>query len=267
MAALIPQKVPVDNREKMMYGFAAMFQNLPVLEFKEEGVSDQVSEYSYVPERKPKGVFIATAVMLFFLSLSAADSIGFVPYYVDGTAPHSSGTNIPPTEDALALSHLPQLGEEQRVSEVIEVPVAIKPERIVITSIGLDLPIQNPETRDIAALDEVLKDGPARYVDSALLGQKGNMLVFAHSSRLPVVRNQMYKAFNRVSELESGDTITVSGDGKEYIYSVTSVRRADAEEELIDLAPTGNRLTLVTCDTLTSKTSRFIVEAELVGEF
>ena len=133
-------------------------------------------------------------------------------------------------------------------------------------SIGLDLNIQNPATRDIGTLDEILKDGPARYVDSALLGEKGNVLIFAHSSRLPVVRNQMYKAFNRVAELKPGETITLSGGGREFLYTVKSVRRADAEEELISLAKDGNKLTLVTCDTLTSKTSRFIVEAELVGE-
>lgn len=210
--------------------------------------------------QSPKGAFVATAVLLFFMSLSAADSIGFVPYYIDGSAPRD-----------VALSDLPELGPEvgtvSAPADEMAALDAIEPERIVIDAIDLDLPIQNPETRDIGELDEVLKDGPARYVDSALLGAKGNMLVFAHSSRLPVVHNQMYKAFNRVSELKSADTITIIGGGKAYVYSVLSVRRANAEEELIDLSPTGDRLTLVTCDTLTSKSSRFIVEAELVGSY
>jgi LPXTG-site transpeptidase (sortase) family protein len=181
-------------------------------------------------------------------------------------------------EDGLALSDLPRLGElissfasddsedTQAGVTVVEVPeTPVKPDRIIAPDISLDLSIQNPETRDIAQLDELLKTGPARFVDSALLGQKGNVLIFAHSSRLPVVRNQMYKAFNRVSELEPGQTITLTGGGKEYLYSVTKVRRVDAEEEIIDLSAKGNRLTLVTCDTLTSKSSRFVVEAELVG--
>lgn len=218
----------------------------------------------------PASVFISTAVLLFFMSLSAADSIGFVPYYVDGTSPRE-----------VALSDLPELGDlvssitnqsgvnlESQLAVGIppEIPVAIKPDRIRAAAIGLDLKVQNPETRDIGALDELLKNGPARYVDSALLGQNGNVLIFAHSSRLPVVHNQMYKAFNRVAELQPGETITISGEGREFLYSVTSVRRADAEEELISLAPEGKKLTLVTCDTLTSKSSRFIVEADFVGE-
>ena len=220
-------------------------------------------DFSTEPRREaPKGVFVAVAVMLFFCSLSAADSIGFVPYYVDGSE----------SSREVALSDLPELGEEniQPIAAVVEptvTEVGVKPEHISIASVDLDLPVQNPETRDIEKLDELLKKGPARYVDSALLGQKGNIVVFAHTSHLPVVHNQMYKAFNRLPDLSSGDIVTISGGGKEFLYSVTSVRRADAEEELIDLSRSGNRLTLVTCDTLTSKTSRWIVEAELVGSY
>ena len=140
------------------------------------------------------------------------------------------------------------------------------PERIAISAIGLDLPVQNPSTRDIETLDEYLKEGPVRYVDSARLGEKGNVLIFAHTSHLPVVKNQMYKAFNRIPELKAGDVISIEGDGRKYIYTVLSVRQADAEEATISLATTlGKRLTLVTCDTLTSKTSRFILEADFVA--
>jgi LPXTG-site transpeptidase (sortase) family protein len=136
-----------------------------------------------------------------------------------------------------------------------------------IPAISLDLAVQNPDTRDIVALDELLKNGPARYVDSAKLGPAGNMIIFAHSSHLPVVHNQMYKAFNRIPELKSGDSISLTGDdGIEYLYSVVEVRKADATEDKIDLATDkGVRLTLVTCDTLTSKSSRFILTADLVG--
>lgn len=210
-------------------------------------------------QKPPTGVFLAATVVIFFLSLSAADSIGFVPYYIDGSTP-----------PRVALNNLPMLGNEIEESTSSEpfADKAVKPERVVIGAVSLDLPVQNPETRDIEELDAVLQNGPARYVDSAKLGEKGNVLIFAHTSHLPVVHNQMYKAFNRLPELEAGDAITLQGDGKEYLYSVTSVRRADAEEEIIDLSPSlGKKLTLVTCDTLTSKTSRWIVEAEFVGSF
>ena len=211
--------------------------------------------------KPPKRVFFAASIVIFFLSLSAADSIGFVPYYIDGTSPAS-----------VALASLPELGEELSVIEEIKSadPVAF-PSRIVISSIGLDLPVQNPGTRNIDALDTLLQKGPARYVDSARLGEAGNMVIFAHSSHLPVVHNQMYKAFNRVPELVSGNVISITGAdaaGVEhvYLYVVETVRRADANDEVITLsAKEGTRLTLVTCDTLTSKSTRWILEASYVG--
>lgn len=210
--------------------------------------------------RPPKGVFLATTIVIFFLSLSAADSVGFVPCYVDGTACAS---------DRVALANLPELGSEtqpvERGSKELAAITAL-PERIVISAIDLDLPVQNPQTRDIATLDHYLKDGPVRHMDSAQLGAKGNVLIFAHTSHLPVVKNQMYKAFNRIPELKPGDSITVQGEGRAYLYTVTSVRKAEATEETINLSPElGQKLTLVTCDTLTSKTSRFILEADFVA--
>ena len=216
----------------------------------------------YRKNQPPRSVFFAASVVMFFLSLSAADSVGFVPYYIDGSPSAGSAKN-------LALSNLPELGEEQTNDSGPLVVSGVEPERIAIPAIGLDLPVQNPSTRDIAALDTLLQEGPVRYVDSAKLGEEGNVLIFAHSSRLPVVHNQMYRAFNRIPELSEGDTITVSGQGKSYIYAVRSVRRVDANgDETIDLSSkNGTHLTLVTCDTLTSKASRWILEAELIGNF
>jgi len=201
-------------------------------------------------QKAPKRVFFAAVVVIFFLTLSAADSIGFVPSYIDGSI------------SEVALKDLPQLGLPAQAGE----STGILPERIVIPSINLDLPIQNPATKDVELLDAALQKGPVRYMDSAQLGEKGNILVFAHSSHLPIVHNQMYRAFNNISDLKEGDSIIVSGEGKEYTYRVTSVRHADATEEMIDLSKAkGTRLTLSTCDTFGKKTARWVVEAELVG--
>jgi LPXTG-site transpeptidase (sortase) family protein len=219
------------------------------------------------PHKAPISVFLAATAVIFGLTLSAADSVGFVPYYVDGTEP---------TRSKVALNDLPELGEEIPFGTVIQEAgeetaatpdVAVAPTRIRIAAIGLDLPVSNPQTRDLEELDEVLKDGPARYVDSALLGETGNVLIFGHSSHLPVVHNQMYKAFNKIPNLKEGNVISIEGGGKEYLYTVTSVTKVDAEEGIIDLSKKGNKLTIVTCDTLTGKSSRYVLEAEFVGSY
>jgi LPXTG-site transpeptidase (sortase) family protein len=224
-------------------------------------------------------VFVATTIVIFCFSLSTAESVGLVPCYVDGTeclpfgalaqegnAYASVGTFAGPFDanrEVLALSDLPELGPVE-TAEIVKTEL---PTQISIPEIDLDLPIQNAPTRDIEELDQYLKKGPVRYVDSARLGESGNVLIFAHTSHLPVVRNQMYKAFNRVPELKPGDSITISGEDHSYLYTVRSLRSADASEDVIDLSPVGKTLTLVTCDTLTGKSARFILEADFVAKF
>lgn len=192
---------------------------------------------------------MATTVVMFVLSLSAAESVGFVPYYVDGSES---------ARHRVALSSIPQLGETATSQGVV-------PTRIVAPSIGLDSIVQNPSTKEPDALDILLSAGPVRYPDSALLGGGGTMFIFAHSSHLPIVHNKMFQVFNRINELSVGDTITLSGDGREDVYRVTVVRKTDASEEMIDIATSGpGRLVLSTCDNFGAKTSRYVVEAELV---
>lgn len=225
--------------------------------------------------RPPAPVYLATTVVIFVLSLSAAESVGLVPCYVDGTectAPISvqrvSAGPFDERHEVVALSELPQLSPSRDSSSSrIEREPAILPERIVIPEIGMDLPVQNIESRDIEVLYDELKSGPIRYVDSARLGEKGNVLIFGHSSRLPIVKNQMYKAFNRISELERGDVIRVSGGGREYLYSVVAVEPMDIKDptSVISLTKDAKRLTLVTCDTQTGKTARFVLTADFIA--
>lgn len=217
-------------------------------------------------EKPPKGVFFATVVLIFFCTVSAADSVGFVPNYIDGSTTFTMGGTASEgnlaVADQVKLSDLPQLA----ATESPVIPEGVLPERIRSAAIGLDFVVQNPNTRDLVALDAAILKGPARYVDSAKLGVPGNMLIFAHSSSYRVLKNQMFKAFNNISKLKVGDSISVEGGGVEYLYSVTSVRSADANEAVIDLSPTaGTKLTLTTCDVLSGKSARFIVEAEYVG--
>ncbi len=144
----------------------------------------------------------------------------------------------------------------------------VYPDRLVIPSLNKDLPVSNPQTRNIAALDEELKSAVVRYPDSATLGEEGrNTLIFGHSSRLPVVRNQLYKAFTGIEKLESGDLIQAYSGSDVYSYRVSRVYRADANDDRIELSvPGANRLTLLTCDTFGKRSDRWIVEADLIGK-
>ena len=143
------------------------------------------------------------------------------------------------------------------------------PTRIVIKNLGMDESINNPSSTDVDALDQALLNGPIRYPTSALLREEGTVLLFGHSSYLPIVHNQNYKAFDGIQNLKPGDIISIYSTTTEFRYAVTGVSTADAASNpIVPLDPTGEHLTLITCDSFTSQTSdRYIVKADLQGTY
>jgi LPXTG-site transpeptidase (sortase) family protein len=188
------------------------------------------------------GAFLITFVLLF------AATYGFLAV-VDALPETSSGTKD--------TSHI-----ATQVASAPEAPVRIK-----ALDIGLDANVTNPKTTDLDALDAALEDGAVRYPTSALLGQEGTVLLFGHSSYLPVVYHQYYKTFNKIQTLTKGEVISVYSGTTEYRYAVVNVRVADASEDVVELPQTGKHLVLITCDSFKSKSSRFVVTADFVGTY
>lgn len=141
------------------------------------------------------------------------------------------------------------------------------PIRIEAPAIKLNVSIKNPSSTDVDVLDNDLLSGAVRYPTSAKLGVNGTVLLFGHSSYLPVVHNQAYKAFDGIQNLKAGDTVSVYSSTLEYRYSVQMVEVANADEDVIELRQDGQYLTLVTCDSFTKKTDRFIVTAKFIGAY
>ncbi len=138
------------------------------------------------------------------------------------------------------------------------------PVSISIPSISLSATVADPTTTNLDALDALLLSGAVRYPTSAALNENGNVVIFGHSSYLPIVKNQAYKTFDGVQKLTKGDTITVSSATTAYTYAVESVVKEDATEAAIPLSVSGRVLTLSTCDVFGQKSERFIVTATFV---
>lgn len=169
---------------------------------------------------------------------------------------------IPPTSQA------PRGEDDQNPTPAQNTPE--EPVRIVAKKINLDATIVNPTSTDVAVLDQELTRGAVHYPTSALLGENGTVLLFGHSSYLPIVYHQYYKTFNGIQNLKTGDVVSVYSAGKEYRYSVTGVRVADASdanESIIELPNDAPHLTLVTCDSFATKSNRFVVTADFVGSY
>ncbi len=176
------------------------------------------------------------------------------------------------TMDALPDPSKTNTSEVQASTAVsTETPVKVAatelPVRVSAPKIGLNVTIKNPSSTDVDVLDEALLSGSVRYPGSAKLGENGTVLLFGHSSYLPVVHNQAYKAFDGIQNLKAGDTVSVFSNSLEYRYTVEKVEVANANEDVVELRKDAQYLTLVTCDSFTKKTDRFIVTAKFVGAY
>lgn len=145
--------------------------------------------------------------------------------------------------------------------------IAVFPDRLTVPSLGIDLPISNPQTRSIEGLDEALNTSVVRYPDSATLGEEnGNTLIFGHSSYLPIVRNHFFKAFNEIQDLQMGQAVIAYSGKDTYHYQVTNVYKASAADDRIPLQTAGHQITLLTCDSFGKKSDRWVVEAQYIGK-
>jgi LPXTG-site transpeptidase (sortase) family protein len=170
--------------------------------------------------------------------------------------------------DATKASAAPAVTLSAHVmSTASSTPVVVieEPMKIEIPSINLSATIANPTTTNIEALDQQLLKGAVRYPTSAKLGETGNMVLFGHSSYLPIVGNQAYKTFDGIQKLVAGDVVTVYSSGTTYTYRVRNVAKESAASDAgIDLAVTDRVLTLATCNSFGAKTDRFVVTADFV---
>jgi LPXTG-site transpeptidase (sortase) family protein len=194
----------------------------------------------------------------FALTFGALFLVLFGFLYLVGATPDSSSSvgsdEIPTSQSvAIATSTTPMNPEQ--------------PVRIVAKDINLNVSVSNPNTTDVTLLDNALELGAVRYPTSALLGVNGTVLIFGHSSYLPLINNLYYKTFDGIQNLKSGDIVSVYSNDTEYRYAVTGVKVVDANQAIIDLPDDAPHLTLVTCDSFALKTNRFVVTADFVGAY
>ena len=193
-------------------------------------------------------VAFAAAFLIFFLiAVAFLAVVGANPNPVTDTVYNQSATT---TQEALPSTQQP------------EAPV-----RVVAKDINLDVQVVNPTSTDLDLLDNDLTLGAVRYPTSAELGVNGTVLLFGHSSYLPIVYHQYYKTFDGVQDLKTGAIVSVYSATTEYRYSVTGVSVADATDDVIQLPQDSMHLTLVTCNSFEDTSKRFVVTADFVGAY
>ncbi len=167
-------------------------------------------------------------------------------------------SNVQSTLETISSSSTNSVVVPQK--KVVEVTT---PVRILIATRAIDTSIVTPQSTDIAVLDRALLTGAVHYPGSAHAGEKGNMLIFGHSSYLPVVKNKSYQAFNDLGKSKKGEVIEVFSSTHRYTYTIHSVALKRAEDVIVPLDVSEPTLTLATCNTFGAKQERWVVIAHL----
>lgn len=200
--------------------------------------------------------FILYFILVFIIAFSFLYSLGLVPESIKTEKGDSLRTLWDKNQNQAIKDQLTRNNQITIVGE--------EPTRIVIEKIGVDSSVANPNTTNVATLDDYLLRGAVRYPGSGLLGS-GNMFIFAHSTGYSVVRNQAFKAFNGLNDLQEGDLIKVFSQSKTYTYKVTSVVLVDHTKVLVEFGSRKNMLTLSTCNSFGQKGERYVIEADFVN--
>ena len=187
--------------------------------------------------------YLATFLVIFLISLFV---YGVFVIYIDGGFAFKNNKN-----DNVLVNAREQL---------------LLPERILISKIDVDQQVFNPSSKLVDDLDKELLKGVVRYPDSGLLGEKKNIFLFAHSTGFKVVKNQAFKAFNRLGELGSGDDVLLISEDTAYLYRVFSSNEVSAETALIEF-DNKDTLILSTCNTFGEQSARIIVRAKFIKKY
>lgn len=145
---------------------------------------------------------------------------------------------------------------------------AVGPEpKIIIPKINVELPVVYDEP-SIAeeAVDRALERGVLHYATTPNPGQKGNGVIFGHSSNNILNQGKYKFAFVLLRRLEAGDTFMVQKDGKRYVYRIYDKKIVKPTDlSVLNSTDKPATMTLITCDPPGTSLNRLVVIGEQIS--
>jgi sortase A len=143
----------------------------------------------------------------------------------------------------------------------------VSPEnKIIIPKINVEAPV----VYDIPTIEEKdvqagLERGVVHYITTPNPGEKGNSVIFGHSSSNILNKGKYKFAFLLLKSLEKDDTFIVQKDGKRYVYKIYN-KFVTSPTDFSVVGPTDRpaTMTLITCDPPGTSTNRLIIQAEQI---
>lgn len=144
-------------------------------------------------------------------------------------------------------------------------PVSAEP-KIIIPKINLEAPVvYDVPTIEEKAVQAGLERGVVHYATTPNPGEKGNSVIFGHSSGNILNKGKYKFAFLLLKSVDVNDTFIVQKDSKRYVYKVYN-KYVTAPDDVSVLGANDKTatMTLITCDPPGTSTHRLIVQAEQI---
>jgi LPXTG-site transpeptidase (sortase) family protein len=136
------------------------------------------------------------------------------------------------------------------------------PSTIIINKIGVSAPIvMDQNVVDETAFQVALENGVVHYPNTAEPGQKGNVVIFGHSSSQWWSKGQYKYIFTVLDQVVINDTIFIEYQGARYVYRVNNVSIVDPTDTSVLNQNDAYTLTLITCSPVGTNSKRLIVRA------
>lgn len=142
-----------------------------------------------------------------------------------------------------------------------------KQAKVIIPKINVEIPVVYDEASiEEKPIQKALERGVIHYATTPSPGEKGNVVVFGHSSNNIFNKGQYKFAFVLLSRLDSGDTFYLTKDGKKYAYKIYE-KKIVSPSAVEVLGPTEKTAsaTLITCDPPGTSLNRLVVIGEQIS--
>jgi LPXTG-site transpeptidase (sortase) family protein len=139
--------------------------------------------------------------------------------------------------------------------------------KIIIPKINVEIPVVYDEPSiEEHAMQNALERGVVHYATTPNPGEKGNAVIFGHSSNNILNKGKYKFAFVLLSKLEVGDTFYVTKDGVRYGYRIFEKKIVKPTElGVLDSTAKPSTVTLITCDPPGTSLNRLIVIGEQIS--
>lgn len=145
---------------------------------------------------------------------------------------------------------------------------AVGPEsKIIIPKINVEIPVVYDEPSvEEKSIQHALERGVVHYATTPLPGEKGNGVIFGHSSNNILNKGQYKFAFVLLKRLEAGDTFILQKDSKRFVYKVTDKKIVKPNDvSVLTTSTNESTMTLITCDPPGTSLNRLLVTGQQIS--